>query len=80
MCQTHAPVFVDTQQTCAPVFFFCVFDFRLDLQRYSHIYPENKRMRVINSVCAIAHIFCARDTFLYIAHIYAIMITENLSS
>lgn len=79
MCQTHAPVFVDTQQTCAPVF-FCVFDFGLDLQRYSHIYPENRRMRVMNLVCAIAHIFCARDTFLYIAHIYAIMITENLSS
>ncbi len=79
MCQTHAPVFVDTQQTCASVF-FCVFDFWLDLQRYSHIYPENRRMRVMNFACVIAHIFCARDTFLYIAHIYAIMITENLSS
>ena len=79
MCQTHAPVFVDTQQTCAPVF-FCVFDFRLDLRRYSRIYPENRHMRVMNLICAIAHIFCARDTFLYIAHIYVIMITENLSS
>ena len=47
---------------------------------YSYIHSENRRVKVIISVCAIAHIFCARDTFLYIAHIYAIMITENLSS
>ena len=74
------PLYLLTHNKPVRLCFFCVFDFWLDLQRYSHIYPENKRMRVINSVCAIAHIFCARDTFLYIAHIYAIMITENLSS
>lgn len=47
---------------------------------YSYICPENRRVKVKNLVCAIAHIFCVRDTFLYIAHIYVIMITENLSS
>ena len=47
---------------------------------YSYIYSENRRMKVIISVCAITHIFCVHDTFLYNAHIYAIMITENLSS
>ena len=47
---------------------------------YSYIYSENRRVKVIISVCVIAHIFCVHDTFLYNAHIYAIMITENLSS
>lgn len=47
---------------------------------YSYIHSENRRVKVIISVCAIAHIFCVHDTFLYNAHIYAIMITENLSS
>lgn len=47
---------------------------------YSYIYPENRCVKIIISVCAIAHIFCVHDTFLYIAHIYVIMITENLSS
>ena len=79
MCQTHGPVFVDTQQTCASVF-FCVFDVWLDLQRLFVHLPENRRVKVIISVCVIAHIFCVHDTFLYIAHIYVIMITENLSS
>lgn len=47
---------------------------------YSYIYSENRRVKVIISVRAITHIFCVHDTFLYNAHIYAIMITENLSS
>lgn len=47
---------------------------------YSYIHSENRRVKVIISVRAIAHIFCVHDTFLYNAHIYAIMITENLSS
>ena len=74
------PLYLLTHNKPVRLCFFCVFDFQLDLQRYSHIYPENRRMRVMNLVCAITHVFCARDTFLYIAHIYAIMITENLSS
>lgn len=74
------PLYLLTHNKPVLLCFFCVFDFELDLQHYSHIYPENRRVKVMNSVCAIAHIFCAHDTFLYIAHIYAIMITENLSS
>ena len=54
--------------------------FRWIYNGYSYIYSENRRMKVIISVCAITHIFCVHDTFLYNAHIYAIMITENLSS